>query len=81
MRNGEFRGQMAPFAREDLQLIPAKLKAQEAWRDLALLNASVDTMLHASDLVRLHVSTLPGPQRRRCEHLRSGRPKPSSRCI
>ena len=35
---GRFPGQMAPFTREDLQLIRAKLKAQEAWRDVALLN-------------------------------------------
>jgi integrase len=54
----DFRGQMAPFTREDLQLIRAKLKAQEAWRDLALLNVGIDTMLRASDLVRLRVSTL-----------------------
>ncbi len=58
MKNGEFRGQMVPFTREDLQLIRAKLRAQEAWRDLALLNVGVDTMLRASDLVRLRVNTL-----------------------
>lgn len=58
MKNEEFRGQMAPFTREDLQLIRAKLKAKGAVRDLALLNVGVDTMLRASDLVRLRVSTL-----------------------
>ena len=58
MKKVDFRGQMAPFTREDLQLIRAKLKAQEAWRDVALLNVGVDTMLRASDLVRLRVSML-----------------------
>lgn len=58
MKKDGFRGQMAPFTREDLQLIRAKLKAQEAWRDLALLNVGVDTMLRASDLVRLRVNVL-----------------------
>jgi integrase len=54
----DFRGQMAPFTPEDLQLIRAKLKAQEAWRDLALINVGVDTMLRAGDLVRLRVNML-----------------------
>jgi integrase len=53
-----YRGQMAPFNRDDLQLIRAKLKAQHAWRDLAMLNVGVDTMLRASDLVRLRVNEL-----------------------
>ena len=58
MKHDEYRGQMAPFTREDLQLIRAKLKARGAVRDLALLNIGVDTLLRASDLVRLRVSTL-----------------------
>jgi integrase len=58
MKKDGFRGQMAPFTREDLQLIRAKLKAQEAWRDLALLNIGIDTMLRGSDLVRLRVNVL-----------------------
>ena len=49
---------MVPFTREDLELIRRKLKAQKAVRDLALLNVGVDTMLRASDLVRLRVNTL-----------------------
>jgi integrase len=53
-----FRGQMAPFTREDLQLIRFKLKARKSWRDLAMLNVGVDTMLRASDLVRLRVNEL-----------------------
>ena len=49
---------MAPFSRDDLQLIRASLKAAGEYRDLALLNLGVDTMLRASDLVRTKVSTV-----------------------
>ncbi len=57
MKQDDFSGQMAPFTREDLELIRRKLKARDV-RDLALLNLGVDTMLRASDLVRMRVSTL-----------------------
>src|ERR1700730_13440049 len=62
MKNTDFdivaRGQMAPFDRDALQLIRASLKAAGEFRDLALLNGGVDTMLRASDLVRIRVSTV-----------------------
>jgi hypothetical protein len=62
MKNTDFdsstRGQMAPFDRDALQLIRASLRAVGELRDLALLNVGVDTMLRASDLVRIRVSTV-----------------------
>ncbi len=49
---------MAPFDRESLDLIRATLRSKRLWRDLALLNTGIDTMLRASDLLRLKVMDL-----------------------
>jgi integrase len=49
---------MSPFDRESLDLIRATLRAKRLWRDLALLNTGIDTMLRASDLLRLRVLDL-----------------------
>lgn len=58
MKTDDFRGQMQPFERDELQLIRATLKAAGEVRDLALLNVGVDTMLRASDLVRIKVNAV-----------------------
>lgn len=54
----ELRGQMQPFEPADLATIRGRLKKAGAARDMALLNVGVDTMLRASDLVRLTVDKL-----------------------
>src|SRR4029077_674312 len=54
----ELRGQMQPFEPADLTTIRGRLKKAGAARDMALLNVGVDTMLRASDLVRLSVDKL-----------------------
>jgi integrase len=51
----KMRGQMAPFQPQELELIRFKLYGLQRYRDLALLNVGIDTMLRASDLVRLRV--------------------------
>jgi integrase len=57
-RNNKLRGQMAPFDREALDLIRASLRAKRQWRDLALLNVGIDTMLRGCDLLRLKFDDL-----------------------
>ena len=47
------RGAMRPFKLHEIQLLEAQLASKEQWRDLALLRIAVDTMLRASDVVRI----------------------------
>lgn len=49
-------GQMAPFTPDQAQLIRSILRAENAFRDLALFNTAIDTMLRASDLLALTVN-------------------------
>lgn len=49
------RGQMKPLTAREVSAIETILHAQQAWRDLALFRLGIDTMLRASDLVRLYV--------------------------
>jgi integrase len=49
---------MAPFDRENLDLIRSSLRAKRLWRDLALLNVGIDTMLRSCDLLRLRFDDL-----------------------
>ena len=51
-------GQKEPFTREQIALIKATLSADGSWRDLAMLSLGLDTMLRASDLVKLKTHTL-----------------------
>ena len=57
-KSKRLRGQMEPFDRGSLDLIRATLRSKRQWRDLALLNCGIDTMLRASDLLRLRVMDL-----------------------
>lgn len=45
--------QAKPFSRDDLHLIRAALSAKRQYRDLALINLGIDTMLRSSDLLTL----------------------------
>ncbi len=56
------RGQMQPFSAADVQAIRAKLAQKGNARDRALLEVSISTMLRASDLLRLTVADVTGPQ-------------------
>jgi integrase len=49
------RGQMKPLTSEQLNLISGILQANEDWRGLAIFRLGIDSLLRASDLVRLHV--------------------------
>lgn len=49
------RGATKPLEKHEAKSIYAYLKSRENWRDLALLCCGLDTMLRASDLVRLMV--------------------------
>lgn len=47
---------MAPFQRDDMQLIRAALRTKGHLRDLAIFNTGIDSMLRSCDLLRLKVS-------------------------
>lgn len=50
---GRAQGQKAPFSRRSIGLISGMLKEGDKWRDLALFRVGLDTMLRASDLLKL----------------------------
>lgn len=50
---GKAVGQMTPFTPEQAQVIRSLLTTEKKIRDLALFNVGIDTMLRASDLLRL----------------------------
>jgi site-specific recombinase XerD len=52
---GKAVGQKAPFTPEQVHIIRHFLHAEGHLRDLALLNTAIDTLLRASDLLRLKV--------------------------
>lgn len=52
------RGSMRPFKPEQVALIEAQLRNLDRWRDLALLRMAVDSLLRASDLVKIKVSDI-----------------------
>lgn len=60
-RKGQPQGRKQPFTREDVALIRATLKAHKRWRDLALFEIALDTMLRTGDLLRLTVRDLRHP--------------------
>jgi integrase len=49
------RGQMAPFTREEVSALRTILARKKLYRNLALLNVGIDTMLRLSDLRQLKV--------------------------
>lgn len=53
---GKAVGQMIPFDPEQAQVIRSILSAENNLRDLALFNVGLDTMLRASDLLKLTVA-------------------------
>jgi integrase len=52
------RGQMRPLTRDQVQAIGTRLQAMEEWRDYALFRVGIDSMLRASDLVRILVEEI-----------------------
>jgi integrase len=52
---GKTVGRKAPLGADALDLIRRTLKAEQNWRDLAILEVAVSTMLRGSDLRRLAV--------------------------
>lgn len=52
---GKAVGPKAPFTPEQVRLIRDTLLAGKDWRDLALFNTAIDTMLRAADLLGLRV--------------------------
>ena len=50
---GKAVGQMTPFTPEQAQVIRSLLTTEKKIRDVALFNVGIDTMLRASDLLRL----------------------------
>jgi integrase len=52
---GKSLGQKQPFTPQQARMIRDLLEAGQDWRDLALFNVAVDTMLRASDLLKLKV--------------------------
>ncbi len=50
---GKAVGQMTPFTPEQAQVIRSLLRTEKKFRDLALFNVGLDTMLRASDLLPL----------------------------
>lgn len=53
---GKCMGQMKPFTPEQVQTIKYLLEAGRNHRDLALFSTGIDTMLRASDLLKLKVA-------------------------
>jgi integrase len=49
------RGAMKPFTPREIHTLESLLFNQERWRDLALLRLAVDSMVRASDLVRIYL--------------------------
>lgn len=49
------QGQMRPLSVREVQAISTKLFSKKEWRDLALFRLGVDSMLRASDLVRIYL--------------------------
>jgi integrase len=49
---------MQPFERDDVELIRRTLRARKDYRQLALFNLGIDSMLRGGDLVRVRVSTV-----------------------
>lgn len=57
---GKCVGQMKPLTPEQVQIIKHLLEADRNHRDLALFSTGIDTMLRASDLLKLKVSDVMG---------------------
>ena len=55
---GKSVGQRKPFTPDQVRLIRDNLRAEENFRDLALFCVGIDTMLRASDLLKLKVSNV-----------------------
>lgn len=53
LKKRRVRGAMRPFKPGDIRALETRLANEERWRDLALLRLGVDTLLRASDLVRI----------------------------
>ena len=53
---GKGVGQMTPFTPEQAQVIRSLLRTEKKFRDLALFNVGLDTMLRASDLLPLKMA-------------------------
>jgi integrase len=49
---------MQPFERDDVELIRRTLRAKKDYRQLALFNLGIDSMLRGGDLVRVRVATV-----------------------
>jgi len=60
-RKGKPQGRKEPFTREDIHLIRTTLIAHKRWRDLALMEVALDTMLRTRDLLRLRVCDVRKP--------------------
>ena len=52
---GKLTGQKPPLKRNEIWAIRVRLQIQRRVRDLALFNLTIDSKLHACDLVRLRV--------------------------
>ena len=57
---GKCIGQMKPLTRDQVQVLKHLLEAERSHRDLALLSTGIDTMLRASDLLKLTVGDVIG---------------------
>ena len=57
---GKCIGQMKPLTPDQVQVLKHLLEAERSHRDLALLSTGIDTMLRASDLLRLTVGEVMG---------------------
>ncbi len=60
---GKSIGQKKPFTPEQVRLIKDLLKTEKSGRDLALFSVAIDTLLRASDLVKLKVDDVCDSQR------------------
>jgi integrase len=56
------RGAMKPLEAREVQAIQSRLYTRRMWRDLALFRLGIDSMLRASDLVRVYVDEVLGHQ-------------------
>ena len=55
---GKALGQKTPFTKDQLRSLRSILATDQKVRDIAILNAGIDTMLRASDLLPLNVESV-----------------------
>ena len=58
LKKSRVRGEMKPLSVREVRTIESILATKERWRDLALFRLGIDSLLRASDLVRIYVDEI-----------------------